>query len=168
MPWTNYCLSLFCFKSSAEDIFIDFQRERKRGYRERKTERERNIQVREKHQSVASHTCPDQGIEYAPHTCPDQESHRQPLTLGDNAPRTEPPARAPFFLNACFYVSWAERHRTASQLSVWSWRGSCSSLEAGSVCPARLWSAHGLSTLGTTFPSAVSVSDLWTFAPLEA
>ena len=42
-------------------MLIDF---RERGSRGR--ERERNIDVREKHQLVASHTCPDQGLNSQP------------------------------------------------------------------------------------------------------
>ena len=43
-------------------MFIDLvERERGRGERDRVKQRERNMDVREKHRSVASRTCPDQG-----------------------------------------------------------------------------------------------------------
>ena len=45
-------------------MFIDF-RERRRE-RERKTD----VDVREKHLSVASHTCPDQGLNLKPRHVP--------------------------------------------------------------------------------------------------
>ena len=49
-------------KFSSKDMFIDLvERERGRGERDRVKQRERNMDVREKHRSVASRTCPDQG-----------------------------------------------------------------------------------------------------------
>ena len=44
---------------------------------------ERNIDVREKHQSVASGPCPDRGPNPGKH--PDQELNWQPLILWDDA-----------------------------------------------------------------------------------
>ena len=42
----------------------------------REKERERNIDVREKHRSVASHIHTNRGLTHNPGTCPDQESNR--------------------------------------------------------------------------------------------
>ena len=61
------------FLSSAKDTLIDF---RERG---RKRERERNIDVREKHASVASRTTPDWKSHPRPSGLPDytpMEPHR--------------------------------------------------------------------------------------------
>ena len=55
----------------------------------REKERERNIDVREKHQSVYSHTCPNLGPGLHPRYVPDQELNRQPFALQDNAQPTE-------------------------------------------------------------------------------
>ena len=65
-------------------MFIDF---RKRG--KEKREKERNIDVGEKHRSVASHTCPSGG------------SNPQPFVVWDDALTTEQPGRGP---------SYSERH----------------------------------------------------------
>ena len=43
------------------DIFIDFRERRQERERQTERERERNIDGREKHRSVDSCTCPDQG-----------------------------------------------------------------------------------------------------------
>ena len=50
---------LFLYKFSPEDMCIDF-RERGRGKGGERKEGERNISVREKHLSVASHMSPNQ------------------------------------------------------------------------------------------------------------
>ena len=47
--------------------------------RGREKEREGNTDLKEKHQSVASHMCPDWG------------SNLQPLGTGEDAPPTKPP-----------------------------------------------------------------------------
>ena len=55
------------FYSSTEDIFTDFrEREKKRG----QGEREREIYVREKHQSVAFHKLPDHRLNPQPRYVP--------------------------------------------------------------------------------------------------
>ena len=56
---------------------------------EGKKERERNMDVREKYQLVASHMCPYWGLNPQPRMCPDWELNWQPFTLRDNARLTE-------------------------------------------------------------------------------
>ena len=47
------------------------QRERKEGgWREKETDRDRDADLRERHQSVASHTCPDRGLNPQPRYMP--------------------------------------------------------------------------------------------------
>ena len=67
-------------------MFIDF---RKRG---REGERQKDIDVREKHQSVSSRTHPDTGLNHSLAMCPDWELNLQPFGTQDNAP-TEPPGQ---------------------------------------------------------------------------
>ena len=55
---------------------------------ERKGEKKRNIYVREKHRSVATHTRPNQGLNLQPKH--DQGSNWRPFTLWDDAQPTEP------------------------------------------------------------------------------
>ena len=62
-------------------MLIDL-RERGRGGGER--ESDRNIDVREKHQLVASHKCPDQTRSLG--MCPDWESNPQPFGYWDDTP----------------------------------------------------------------------------------
>ena len=57
----QYCSTFFKF--SLEDMFIGFWREGKR-------ERDRNIEVREKHLSISSHTRPNQGLNRQPKYVP--------------------------------------------------------------------------------------------------
>ena len=57
---------------------------------ERGKERERNINVREKHQSVASCTLPTEHLAQNPGICPDQASNQQPFRLQDEAQPTGP------------------------------------------------------------------------------
>ena len=62
----------------------------------REEERERNINVREKHWSVASHTRPvwapsrSRDRTWSSDMCPDHESNWQPFALWDDAEPTEP------------------------------------------------------------------------------
>ena len=73
------------FKSSSEDLPIDFREGKMQGGRERERERERNTDVREKYWLLACHTCPDRG------------PNMQTFSLWDNAPTTwDSPARALF------------------------------------------------------------------------
>ena len=60
-----------------------------RGERKEK-ERERNISVREKHESVASHTPPAGDMAHNPGMCPDWESNPQPSDLQASTQCTEP------------------------------------------------------------------------------
>ena len=53
-------------------------------------ERERNSDVREKHQSVASRTSPSGVLAYNPGMCPSWESNHQPFGLRDVAQPIEP------------------------------------------------------------------------------
>ena len=53
------------FKSPLEDMFIDLEREERR-----EKERERNIIVRQKYQSIASCMCPNQGPNLRPRHVP--------------------------------------------------------------------------------------------------
>ena len=57
-------------------------------YRERKgeTERERNIDVREKHQLVASRTCTNQGLNLQPKYVPWLGTEPQPFGVWGNTP----------------------------------------------------------------------------------
>ena len=59
-------------------MFIDF--------RESGRERERNINVREKHQLVAFHMCPDRGLNPNLGLHPDQESNPQAFSIWDDVP----------------------------------------------------------------------------------
>ena len=52
--------------------------------------RERNIDVAEKHPSVASHMHPTKDVALNPGMCPDWESNQQPFSLWDGAQPTEP------------------------------------------------------------------------------
>ena len=65
------------------DMLIDFYRGRQGG-------RERNIYVREKHQSVSSHTCLTRDWTHNPGMCPDQELNQWPFALWTAAQATEP------------------------------------------------------------------------------
>ena len=53
-------------------------------------ERERNIDVREKHRSVASHMCLNQGPNHNPGKSPEWELNQWSFALWDNAQPTEP------------------------------------------------------------------------------
>ena len=83
-------LELFCSSFSSFfsfSLFLSFRfyflfRVKEEG---RKKGRERNINVREKNQSVASRTCPNQGRNRNPSMCPDQESNWRPLALWNDA-----------------------------------------------------------------------------------
>ena len=68
-------------------LFIYFFRDRGEG---KEKDMERNINVREKHRSVASCTCPTRDQTCNPGTCPDWESNLQPFTLQDNVQPPEP------------------------------------------------------------------------------
>ena len=61
-----------------------------RGGEGRETERERNIDVREKHQLVASCTHPTGNLTHNPGMCPNQESNLLPPPWQDDAQPTEP------------------------------------------------------------------------------
>ena len=52
-------------------------------------ERERNVYVREKHQSVAPRTMPNWDRTHNPSMCPDQESNQWPLALQDDTQPAE-------------------------------------------------------------------------------
>ena len=71
-------------------IFLDFiylSLERGEG---REEKRERNIDVQEKHRSVASLTPPTGNPAHNPGMCPDWESNQQPFGSQTNAQSTEP------------------------------------------------------------------------------
>ena len=55
----------------------------------RQKERERDIDVRERHPSVASGRCPSWGPNPQPGVCPDKELNRQPVALRDDIQLTE-------------------------------------------------------------------------------
>ena len=74
------CVAIF-FK----DFFITFRERRREGERE-----ERNINVREIHWSVVSHTPPTGDLAQNPGLCPDWESNQQPFGLQAGAQSTEP------------------------------------------------------------------------------
>ena len=57
----------------------------------REKEKERNIDVKEKHSSVASHTHPDRDQAQNPGMCPDWELNQRPFGLCDDAQPTKPP-----------------------------------------------------------------------------
>ena len=62
-------------------------------FRERGREGEEegeNIDVPEKHCSVASHTSPTRDLTHSPSMCPDRESNQQPFSLQAGAQHTEP------------------------------------------------------------------------------
>ena len=61
---------------------------RERGREEK--DRERNIEVREIHQLVASCTCPYQGTTRNPGLCPNQKSNWWPFSLWDNGQPSGP------------------------------------------------------------------------------
>ena len=62
-------------------MLIDFrEREREEIGREKKSD------VREKHQLVVSHTCPDRDQTYNLGMCPDRDLNLQPFGLWDDAP----------------------------------------------------------------------------------
>ena len=66
-----------------------------RGEERMKKERERNINVRETHTSVASHTPPTGDLAYNPGMCTDQESSQQPFSSQANTQSTEAPQPGP-------------------------------------------------------------------------
>ena len=59
--------------------------------------RERNIHVREQHQSLASHTLPTGDLARSPGVSPDWESNWQPLGLQAGTQSTEPHQPGPIF-----------------------------------------------------------------------
>ena len=63
-------------KYSFKTLFIYLFLEREEG---REKERERHIDVREKHLSAVSCMHPEQGAGHNPGMCPDWESNQQPL-----------------------------------------------------------------------------------------
>ena len=75
---------MFCF------VFKDFiYLFLERGERKDK-ERDRNINVREIHQSVASRTPPTEDLAQNPRMCSDQEPNQQPFTSEASTQSTEP------------------------------------------------------------------------------
>ena len=62
-------------------LYLFFERGKRR-----EKERERSINVREKHWSVASPMCPNWGLNMHPRLRPDRESNWQPFVLWDDAP----------------------------------------------------------------------------------
>ena len=90
-------LTRFLGAGSALNHFEDFPKlpelegylflERREG---REKERERNIDVQQKHQSVASCVPPTGDLACNPGMCPDWESNRRPFSLQDVAKTTEP------------------------------------------------------------------------------
>ena len=80
---------------------IDRGREDGRGRK-----KERNINVREKHGSVASHMYPDWDQTHNLGRCSDQKSNLQPFGVWHDAPPTEPPGRAALvFINHVFLLT---------------------------------------------------------------
>ena len=80
-------------------MYIDLRkREMERG-----REREKN-NVRAKHRSVASYTCPDQGSNPSLLMCPDQESNLQPFGVQDDAPTNWATSRA-LYISCWSYFS---------------------------------------------------------------
>ena len=69
-------------------------------------ERERNIDVRERHRMVASSTCPTGDKTHILGMCPNQELNLQPFGLWDNVQPTEPhwPGPHPLFLKRCYVL----------------------------------------------------------------
>ena len=91
MNYLSYFYSYFLKKY----LFI-YSFQRKKG---REGERERNIDVREKHQPVASHMHPNQDWTPNPGMCPDWESNWRPLALWDGGQPTEPHWSGPCFIS---------------------------------------------------------------------
>ena len=64
---------------------------------ERGEGRERNINVQEIHQSVASHMPPAGDLARSPGMCPDWESNQRPFALQAGTQSTEPHQPGPYF-----------------------------------------------------------------------
>ena len=85
IPWYSACFAscskaLQKLKKYILYLFLE-------GGEGRYKEKERNIDVWEKHQLVASYTCPSWGPACNPGMCPDQGSNQWPFTLqGDTQP----------------------------------------------------------------------------------
>ena len=77
-----------------------------------KKERERNIDVREKHQLVASHTLPTRVLAHNLGICLDWESNQQPLGSQASTQSTEPYqprlTSLTFSLNMDTQISWED------------------------------------------------------------
>ena len=71
-----------CFLNLPTNMLIDFRERGKKGERER----ERNINMRQKHQPVASGTHPDRDQTCNLDMCPAQESNPPPFVLWTDAP----------------------------------------------------------------------------------
>ena len=89
-----------------ERDFIYFQREGTEG-----RDRERNIDVQEKHQLFASCTPPMGNLASNPGMCPGRESKRQPLCSQASAQSTEPSQPG-----LCNLFNYIKQHYTITQL----------------------------------------------------